>query len=134
VGAVSESLVKEKLYRRLERLEEEASMRMAYEVKDRYRTSVTALSGLAQEEATLIFCLRPVYRWQHRLTQRNPTGTELKVRREKQCEWKRGGEIRRSKARPLIEWRDAKCSNRKEWGMASMHFPLFGCRDARTNP
>jgi len=24
------------------------------------------------------FCPRPVYRWQHRLTERNPTGTELK--------------------------------------------------------
>ena len=42
------------------------------------------------------FCPRPVYRWQHRLTKRNPTGTEPKVRLEKQCEWKRGSEILRS--------------------------------------
>jgi hypothetical protein len=89
-----------------------ASLRMAYEVKDRYRTSVTALSGLAQAEATLIFCLRPVYRWQHRLTQRNPTGTEPKVRLEKQCERKRGSEIQRSKIKAANP-NSRKCTMRR---------------------
>lgn len=78
-------------------------LRMACEIKDRNRTSVTASSGLAQVEVTLIFCVRPIYRWQHRLTQRNPTGTELKGRLEKQCEWKRGSEILRSKIMATVE-------------------------------
>jgi hypothetical protein len=32
----------------------------------------------------------------HRLTERNPSGTEPKMRLAKQCEWKRGSEMPRS--------------------------------------
>jgi hypothetical protein len=72
------------------------------------------------------FCPRPVYRWQHRLTERNPTGTELKVRLEKQCEWKRGSEILRSKIMAAVE--RAPCDGPEP----TMHPPLMcNFRDIR---
>ena len=67
------------------------------EVKDRYRTSVTALSGLAQADATLISARGRFKDGSTDSRERNPTGTEPKVKLEKQCEWKRGSEILRSK-------------------------------------
>src|SRR5258708_4524969 len=35
--------------------------------------------GSGPSRMTLISAERPVYIWQHRLTERNPTGTELKI-------------------------------------------------------
>ena len=57
---------------------------------------------------------------------RNPTGTEPKVRLEKQCEWKRGSEILRSKIMAAFR-NSAKC-RREEATCHSFLFDHFASR------
>src|SRR5262249_35070408 len=58
--------------------------------------------------------------------QRNPIGTEPKVRLEKQCEWKRGGEVLGSKI--MAAFRNSGQGRRKEATSHSFLFDHFASR------
>lgn len=57
---------------------------------------------------------------------RNPIGTEPKVRLEKQCEWKRGGEVLGSKI--MAAFRNSANCRREETACHSFLFDHFASR------